>query len=98
MSISFYILTIYLIEFIYEYLSGAAIWCNVCEPKKWLEESKEKWKLGRRKEAFQEITNKYASLNNKEQDNGLTKCYRYRGKRLDFINYQSALVKGLPIG
>jgi hypothetical protein len=73
-------------------------WCEVFEPKKWLEESKEKLKTGRHKEVFQEIANKYASLDNPKQDNGLTRCYRYMEKRLDFIDYQKALDKGLPIG
>jgi hypothetical protein len=79
-------------------IAEAAIWCDVFEPKKWLGESKEKLRTGKHREVFQEIANKYDSLENKEQDNGLTKCYRYMGKRLDYIDYQSALAKGLPIG
>jgi hypothetical protein len=90
----------YLIDFFHlcEYLSEAAIWCDVFEPKKWLEKSKEKLKMGKHKEVFQEIANKYASLDNQEQDNGLTRCYKYMEKRLDFMNYRKALDKGLPIG
>jgi len=90
----------YLVDFFHlcEYLSEAAIWCDIFEPKKWLEKSKEKLKTGKHKEVFQEVADKYASLDNKEEDNGLTRCYRYMGKRLDFIDYHSALAKGLPIG
>jgi hypothetical protein len=90
----------YLIDFYHlcEYLSEAAIWCNVFEPKKWLEESKNRLKTGKHKEVFKEIADKYAALDNKEQDNGLTRCYKYMEKRLDYINYQNALAKGLPIG
>lgn len=90
----------YLIDFFHlcEYLSEAAIWCDIFEPKKWIEESKEKLKTGRHKEVFEEIANKYVSLDNQEADNGLTRCYRYMEKRLDCINYQQALSRGLPIG
>ncbi len=90
----------YLVDFFHlcEYLSEAAIWCNILEPKKWLDESKEKLKTGKHKEVFEEIAFKYASLDNKDEDNGLIKCYRYMSKRLDSIDYQSALARGLPIG
>jgi hypothetical protein len=90
----------YLIDFFHvcEYLSGVAIWCDALEPKRWLEKSKEKLKMGKHKEVFQEIANKYASLDNQEQDNNLTKCYKYMEKRLDFMNYRKALDNGLPIG
>lgn len=90
----------YLIDFFHlcEYLSEAAIWCDVFEPKKWLEGSKEKLKTGKHKEVFGEVQKKYEALDNKEQDNGLTRCYRYMEKRLDYMDYQKALMKGLPIG
>lgn len=90
----------YLIDFFHlcEYLSEAAVWCDIFETKKWLMTSKEKMKTGRQKEVFEEIKKKYEMLDNKEQDNGLTKCYRYMEKRLDYMDYQKALQKGLPIG
>ena len=90
----------YLIDFFHlcEYLSGAAIWCDVFESKKWLETSKEKLKTGKHKELFEEIANKYASLDKKDESNGLTRCYRYMEKRLDYMDYQKALANGLPIG
>lgn len=90
----------YLIDFFHlcEYLSEASIWCNVFEPKKWLEESKEKLKNGKQKEVFQEVKVKYETLDNREEDNGLTRCYRYMEKRLEYFDYQGALTKGLPIG
>lgn len=90
----------YLIDFFHlcEYLSEAAIWCDVFESKKWLETSKEKLKTGRQREVFEEVKRKYEALDNKDQDNGLTRCFRYMDKRLDYMDYQKALSKGLPIG
>jgi hypothetical protein len=49
-------------------------WCDVFKPKKWLAASKEKMKTGRQKEVFEEVKKKYETLENKDQDNGLTKC------------------------
>ncbi len=90
----------YLIDFFHlcEYLSGAAIWCDVLDSKKWLEISKEKLKMGKHKEVFEEIAKKYASLDKRDEDNGLTRCYRYMEKRLEYMNYQKALDHELPIG
>jgi hypothetical protein len=76
----------------------AAIWCNIFEPKKWLEESKEKLKARKSREVFKEIENKFKALDHLEQENGLVRCYRYMEKRLKMMNYKSALDKGLPIG
>ena len=90
----------YLIDFFHlcDYLSEAAIWCDVFESKKWLETSKEKMKSGKQIEVFEEIKNKYELLENKEKNNGLTKCFKYMEKRLDHMDYQKALLQGLPIG
>ena len=90
----------YLIDFFHlcEYLSEVAVWCDVFEPKKWLETSKEKLRTGRQKEVFEEVKRKYEGLDNKDQDNGLTRCFRYMEKRLECMDYQKALLKGLPIG
>jgi hypothetical protein len=90
----------YLIDFFHlcEYLSEASVWCDVFEPKKWVEESKEKLKVGRHLEVFQAVKTKYEALDDQEQDSGLTRCYRYMEKRQEYFNYQAALSKGLPIG
>jgi hypothetical protein len=90
----------YLIDFYHlcEYLSGAAIWCSVFEKEKWLEESKEKLKTGKQKEVFEEIKNKIKELQVQDPESGLIKCHRYMEKRLDYMDYQTALSKGLPIG
>lgn len=90
----------FLIDFFHlcEYLSEVAIWCDVFEPKKWLEATKEKLKIGRHKEVFEEVKKKYEAFDNKGQDNGLTRCYRYMEKRLEYMDYQKALIRGLPIG
>jgi hypothetical protein len=90
----------YLIDFFHlcEYLSEAAIWCDVFDSRKWLETSKEKLKQGKHREVFEEIGNKYASLDNTNEDNGLIRCYRYMEKRMDYMNYQKALANELPIG
>lgn len=90
----------YLIDFFHlcEYLSEAAIWCDAFESKKWFKASKEKLKTGKQKEIFAEIKEKYQALENKDQDNGLTRCFRYMEKRLDYLDYQKALFRGLPIG
>ncbi len=90
----------YLIDFFHlcEYLSEAAIWCDIFEPKKWLEESKEKLKTGKQREVFEEIERKYKALDDRNQDSGLTKCYKYMERRLDHMDYEKALLKGLPIG
>lgn len=90
----------YLVDFFHlcEYLSECAVWCDVFEPKKWLEVTKEKLKTGKHREVFDQIKRKYESLDNQYQDNGLTKCYKYMEKRLDYINYEAALSMELPIG
>jgi hypothetical protein len=90
----------YLIDFwhLCEYLSDAAIWCEALEPKKWLELSKEKLKMGKQKEVFEDLKEKYEALDNKEQDNALIKCFRYMEKRLANMDYQKALSRDLPIG
>ena len=64
------------------------------EPKKWLEASKERLRRGREREVFEEIQKKYEALDNKKQDNGLTKCFRYMEKRLEHMNYEKAVHKG----
>lgn len=90
----------YLIDFFHlcDYLAGAAIWCDVFDSKKWLETSKEKMKSGKHREVFEEIKTKYELLENKDQHNGLTRCFKYMEKRLDHMNYHKALLQGLPIG
>jgi hypothetical protein len=67
------------------------------EPKKWLEASKDKLKAGKHKEVFEEVKRKYEALEHKDQDNGLTRCCRYMEKRLDYMDYQGALLKGCQL-
>ena len=81
-----------------EYLSKAAIWCNIFEPNKWLEESREKLKSGQEKQVFEEIKRKFESLDSPAPDSGIVECYRYMEKRLDYMNYKTALDQDLPIG
>ncbi|KIC76410.1 hypothetical protein DB41_GF00010, partial [Neochlamydia sp. TUME1] len=40
----------------------AAIWCNIFDLKKWLEESKEKLKAGKSRKVFKEIEIKFKAL------------------------------------
>ena len=90
----------YLIDFFHlcEYLSKAAMWCNIFESNKWLEESKFKLKTGKHQEVFEEIKNKIEVLKVQDPESGLMQCYRYMEKRLDHMNYKAALDKELPIG
>lgn len=90
----------YLIDFFHlcEYLSGTAVWCDVFDSKKWLERSKEKLKTGKQREVFEEVKKKYEALDNKDQDNGLTRYFKCMERRLDYMDYEKALSKGLPIG
>jgi hypothetical protein len=90
----------YFIDFFHlcEYLAKAAIWCNIFDKDKWLEESKIKLKTGKQEEVFKEIENKVKALQVTDPDSGLIRCYRYMEKRLEHLNYQVALNKQLPIG
>jgi hypothetical protein len=90
----------YLIDFFHlcEYLSKAAIWCNFFEKDKWLKDSQEKLKAGKQQELFTEIKNKVEALQLKDETIGLIECHRYMEKRLEYLNYKSALDKNLPIG
>jgi hypothetical protein len=90
----------YLIDFFHlcEYLAKASTWCDIFAPGKWLEESKEKLKTGKLREVFEEIKRKVEQLQIQDETSGLVQCYRYMEKRLDYMDYKSALDKGLPIG
>lgn len=90
----------YLIDFFHvcEYVSKAAIWCNLFEKDNWFKESKQKLKEGQAKELFYELKNRIEELQLKDEENDLMKCHRYLEKRLDHLDYKSALERGLPIG
>jgi hypothetical protein len=51
----------------------AAIWGNIFDLKKWLEESKEKLKDGKSREVFKEIEIKFKALDHPEQGVWLSK-------------------------
>lgn len=79
----------YLIDFfhLYEYLSEAAIWYDIFNPWEQVQVSREKLKSGKQQGVFEEIANKYASLDNRDEDNGLRRCYKYMEKGIDYMNY-----------
>lgn len=90
----------FLVDFYHlcEYLAGASIWCNVLDPKGWLEEKKAMMKEGKVKKVFSELKGKLEQLEKVEEENGLVKCVRYMEKRLPYMNYAKAKERGLPIG
>lgn len=90
----------FLVDFFHmsEYLAGASVWCDVLDPKSWMEEKKEKMKGGEAKKVFYELKMKQEKLEKVTEENGLVKCIRYMEKRLRYMDYKQAQERELPIG
>lgn len=90
----------FLVDFFHvcEYLAEAAIWCNVEDPHKWLEETKQRLKEGEEEKIVNELEKKMLQLENPDQDHPLIKSVRYMKKRLKHMDYKGTLEKNLPIG
>ncbi|NGX31234.1 MAG: hypothetical protein K940chlam8_00599 [Chlamydiae bacterium] len=90
----------FLIDFFHvcEYLAEASSWCDVLNSKGWLEEKKKMLKAGESKKVFLEMKTRLAQLEDPPKENGLEKCVRYMGKRVEYMTYGQAKEKGLPIG
>lgn len=80
------------------YLAEAAPWCNVLDPKEWLNNKKRMMKEGKAGAVFDEIKSKLSKLEKVTEDNGLVKCVRYMEKRIKYMDYLDAGEKELPIG
>ena len=90
----------FLVDFFHlcEYLSEAVPWCDPLEPKIWLEDKKKMLKAGEGRAVLDEMKEKLSKLENPGEGNGLVKCVRYMEKRIKYMGYLEAKVKGLPIG
>ena len=90
----------FLVDFFHvsEYLAEASTWCDILNPKGWLEEKKEMMKASKGEKILEELKIKLCNLENVSEDNGLVKCIRYMSKRLKYMDYAGAKQKDLPIG
>lgn len=89
----------YLIDFMHlcEYLAEAAPSCTDT-PKLWLDEQKEKLKTKRAATVLETLLPHLELPGVAEENAPVRKAYRYLRNRLDQIDYQGAIEKGLPIG
>jgi len=87
----------YLIDFFHvgEYLGAAAPGCAADHPQAWLEVQKERLKANQ-VAAVLEALAPFVTVD--QDDDPVTACDRYLRNRLDYLDYQSAIQQGLPIG
>ena len=87
----------YLIDFFHvgEYLGAAAPGCAADHPQAWLEVQKERLKANP-VAAVLEALAPFVTVD--QDDDPVTACDRYLRNRLDYLDYQSAIQQGLPIG
>ena len=78
-----------------EYLGAAAPGCAADHPQAWLEVQKERLKANQ-VAAVLEALAPFVRVN--QDDDPVTACDRYLRNRLDYLDYQSAIQQGLPIG
>jgi hypothetical protein len=87
----------YLVDFFHlcEYLSEAAKVCAAEDPQAWLEMQKDRLKANQVAAVLQALA-PFVSAD--DDDDPVTACDRYLRNRLDQLDYQGAIQRGLPIG
>lgn len=89
----------YLIDFMHlcEYLAEAAPTCTDT-PKSWLEEQKQRLKTNHAMQVLETLMPHLEAPSLSDENAPVRRAYRYLRNRLDQVDYQGALAKGLPIG
>lgn len=89
----------YLIDFMHlcEYLAEAAPTCTDT-PNSWLEEQKQRLKTNRATSVLETLMPHLEPPSLTEENAPVRRAYRYLRNRLDQVDYQGAMAKGLPIG
>jgi hypothetical protein len=90
----------YLVDFYHlsDYLgkAGEAIRGKEAEP--WLREQQERLKRNEAKKVLAELRGSREGLEVEEINAPIRRCYRYLEERMEQVDYQGAMEKGLPIG
>ena len=86
----------YLVDFFHvgEYLGAAAPVCAPDHPQAWLDVQKERLKANQ----VPTVLDTLAPFVSANEDDPVTACDRYLHNRLDQLDYQGAIQRGLPIG
>ena len=92
----------YLLDFYHvcEYLGAAATRIAGEAPARatWMDEQKERLKTQQADKVLQALQPHLEKADIADSDAPVRQCHRYLSHRLDQLNYQSALARGLPIG
>jgi hypothetical protein len=90
----------YLIDFFHvsEYLSAAAEEMAGEKKREWLNKQQEKMKQNRSSEVIQSLMEASASQNKEGSDSAVRVCQRYLSNQEKYLDYRTALERGLPIG
>jgi hypothetical protein len=88
----------YLLDFYHvcEYLAEAAPSCAQINPEGWISHQKERLKQNKHQEVLKNLRPFLESDGTEKTP--VRACYRYLNNRLDPLDYQGAIEKGLPIG
>lgn len=90
----------YLLDFYHvsEYLSAAGDQIAPCNSANWRQEQQERLKENRLEEVLAELCPHLEPAETKAEDAPVRACHRYLSNHREYLDYQSALAKGLPIG
>lgn len=81
-----------------EYLAQAAEICRPQNKKRWLQQRQEELRTNQPLRVLDALVEHLERTPQPNQDTPVADCYRYIENRLDQLDYQGALEKGLPIG
>jgi hypothetical protein len=90
----------YTVDFFHvcDYLADAAKGCAPDDPRTWLETQKKRLKSNQSPLVLAALSQALEPPSVADEDAPVRACHRYLSNRLDHIDYQGALAKGLPIG
>jgi hypothetical protein len=81
-----------------DYLADAAKNCAPDDPKGWLEVQRKRLKINQSTLVLAALSEALEPATVPDADAPVRACHRYLSNRLDHLDYQGALAKGLPIG
>ena len=90
----------YTVDFFHvcDYLAEAAKHCAPGDPRTWLETQKKRLKSNHSPLVLTALSEALEPASVADADAPVRACHRYLSNRLDHLDYQGALAKGLPIG
>lgn len=94
----------YLVDFYHvsEYLAAAGDHSWTSQKKEWLKMNQELLKANGHEKVLKNLSKrlplKWSPDNNDTEDSPVTRCYKYINNRKNFLDYESAIEKELPIG